>query len=98
MIEPARIPAFFEPLRATVATGIPPGICKIDRMESQPSMALEYFTGTPRTGRVVSEATTRGRCAAPPAPAMMTFRPLPVALLAYPTIRMGVPCADTMVG
>ena len=39
-------------------------------------------TGTPSTGRVVIEAVMPGRCAAPPAPAMITFSPRPAALLA----------------
>ena len=30
----AKIPAFFAPSKATVATGTPPGICKIDILES----------------------------------------------------------------
>ena len=38
-------------------------------------------TGTPSTGRVVMLATMPGRCAAPPAPAMITLRPRAAALL-----------------
>src|ERR1700730_623217 len=41
MIEAARIPAFFAAFKATVATGTPLGICKIDKTESHPSMELE---------------------------------------------------------
>ena len=37
-----------------------------------------------------------GRCAAPPAPAMITSRPRPSAPLAYSAIHAGVRCADTM--
>ena len=33
------------------------------------------WTGTPSTGSGVIEAAMPGRCAAPPAPAMITFRP-----------------------
>lgn len=33
-----------------VATGIPEGICKIDRMLSQPSIELDDLIGTPITG------------------------------------------------
>ena len=36
-----------------------------------------------------------GRCAAPPAPAMMTFRPRPAAVLPYSIMSSGVRCADT---
>jgi len=39
-------------------------------------------TGTPSTGSRVIDAHMPGRCAAPPAPAMMTFRPRPTALVA----------------
>ena len=42
----ARIPAFFAPFNATVATGTPPGICKIDKTESQPSIELDDLIGT----------------------------------------------------
>ena len=35
--------------------------------------------GTPSTGSEVIDAVIPGRCAAPPAPAMMTFRPRPLA-------------------
>ena len=41
----ARSPAFLAPFNATVATGIPPGICKIDKIESQPSIEFEDFKG-----------------------------------------------------
>src|SRR5258708_725157 len=58
----ARIPAFLAPLRATVATGTPLGICRIDNTESQPSIELDDLTGTPITGNDVSEATIPGRC------------------------------------
>src|SRR5262245_38900144 len=36
-----------------------------------------------------------GRCAAPPAPAMITSRPRLAAELAYSAIHAGVRCADT---
>ena len=48
------------------------------------------------TGRVVIEATIPGRCAAPPAPAIITLIPSCIALLAYSNILLGVLCADTM--
>ena len=38
--------------------------------------------GTPSTGSSVIEAVMPGRCAAPPAPAMITFSPRFRALLA----------------
>ena len=64
----------------TVATGTPGGICTMDSSESRPFNDL-LSIGTPMTGSVVNAAVTPGRCAAPPAPAMMTRRPRPVALL-----------------
>ena len=67
------MPAFLAPLRATVATGTPPGICSIDKTESQPSMELIDFIGTPMTGRGDNAAIIPGRWAAPPAPAMIAL-------------------------
>ena len=64
-------PALRALLIATVATGIPAGICTIDNSESKPSSVLNE-TGTPITGNEVSDAVMPGRCAAPPAPAMIT--------------------------
>ena len=78
----ARIPAFLAPSNATVATGIPFGICSILKIESHPSIEFEDFTGTPITGSVVSDAVMPGKCAAPPAPAIITFRPLSAAFFA----------------
>src|SRR5690606_17343976 len=66
---------------AKVATGTPFGICTMDRSESRPCRCLDG-TGTPSTGTVVMEATMPGRCAAPPAPAMMARRPSVAADLA----------------
>ena len=45
---------------ATVATGIPAGICTIDNRESIPFRVL-LSTGTPMTGMHVSEAIMPGR-------------------------------------
>ena len=59
-----------------VATGIPEGICKIDRMLSQPSIELDDLIGTPITGTGVWAAITPGRWAAPPAPAIIARIPL----------------------
>ena len=46
-----------------------------------PDSALDS-TGTPNTGSVVIAAVMPGRCAAPPAPAMMTLKPAALAPLA----------------
>ncbi len=67
-------PALRAPPIDTVATGTPAGICTIDSSESRPS-SLASGTGTPITGSGVAEATMPGRCAAPPAPAMITLMP-----------------------
>ena len=58
----------------SVPTGMPPGICTIDSSESMPFSAW-LSTGTPNTGSSVLAATMPGRCAAPPAPAMITCKP-----------------------
>src|ERR1700687_2687069 len=52
--------------------------------------------GTPNTGSSVSDAVMPGRCAAPPAPAMMILKPAALAPLAKANIRSGVRCAETM--
>ena len=67
-------PAFRPPPMATVATGMPLGICTIDSSESKPLKDL-LSIGTPITGSEVKAAVTPGRWAAPPAPAMMTRIP-----------------------
>ena len=59
---------------ASVPTGMPPGICMIESSESLPSSAC-VLIGTPNTGSGVSDAAMPGRCAAPPAPAMITLKP-----------------------
>src|SRR5690348_12177099 len=56
---------------AKVPTGTPFGICTMDSKESTP-FSIVAGTGTPKTGRMVLEATMPGRCAAPPAAAMIT--------------------------
>ena len=48
-------------------------------------------TGTPSTGSVVSDAIMPGRCAAPPAPATMTFRPAAFAVRANSVETIGRP-------
>ncbi len=57
---------------ASVPTGTPAGICTIESRLSWPDSALDS-TGTPNTGSVVNAAVMPGRCAAPPAPAMITL-------------------------
>ena len=79
---------------AKVATGIPAGICTIDSSESMPLSAL-LCTGTPSTGTAVLAASMPGRCAAPPAPAMIARRPRAWALAAYSNSTSGVRCAET---
>ena len=79
---------------ANVATGTPRGICTIDSSESSPRRYLDGI-GTPSTGMTVLEASMPGRCAAPPAPAMMAFRPRSRALSAYANISSGMRCADS---
>ena len=66
---------------ATLATGMPFGICTIDSNASSPPNGVTLI-GTPITGSGVSEAAMPGRCAAPPAPAMITCKRLASALLA----------------
>ena len=53
--------------------------------------------GTPITGKGVKEATMPGKCAAPPAPAMITLVPFLWAFLEKSNRRPGVLCAETMV-
>ena len=79
---------------AKVPTGTPFGICMIDNRESSP---LRTFvrTGTPSTGSSVFVATIPGRCAAPPAPAMITCSPRDSAAEAYSKSQSGVRCAET---
>ena len=66
---------------ADVATGTPLGICTMLCSESTPFKCL-LATGTPKTGTVVFAASMPGRCAAPPAPAMMATKPRDDALSA----------------
>mmetsp|Transcript_8662 Transcript_8662/g.22841 ORF Transcript_8662/g.22841 Transcript_8662/m.22841 type:complete len:255 (-) Transcript_8662:748-1512(-) len=95
-IRTASKPAFAALPIATVATGTPRGICTMDSSESLPESA-EDFTGTPITGRGVIAATIPGRCAAPPAPAMIARKPRCSAVAEYSYRRWGVRWADTMV-
>src|ERR1700761_6901473 len=79
---------------ANVATGTPFGICTIECSESTPFRYL-LATGTPSTGTVVFAASMPGRCAAPPAPAMIARRPRSRALCAYANISSGIRWAET---
>ena len=87
----AKSAAFVAPASpmAKVAVGIPAGIWTIERRESIPFKHLD-LTGTPKTGMVVMEAVIPGKCAAPPAPAIMHFKPLDSAVFAYSKRRSGV--------
>ena len=51
-------------------------------MESHPSIEFLDLIGTPITGTVVIDAIIPGRCAAPPAPAIITLTPFFLALCA----------------
>src|SRR5688572_3448450 len=66
----------------------------MERSESSPCSAFDS-TGTPSTGRRVFDEVMPGRCAAPPAPAMITCRPRASAASAYAKSLSGVRCADT---
>ena len=59
---------------ARVPTGTPAGIWTIDSRLSMPFRLCDS-TGTPSTGSGVQAAHMPGRCAAPPAPAMITRSP-----------------------
>lgn len=60
-----RIPAFVALSMATVATGIPFGICTVEYKASKPDIALPDKGTTPTTGNVVCADTTPARCADP---------------------------------
>ena len=55
-----------------------------------------FSPGTPKTGRGVSDATMPGRCAAPPALPIITWRPRSLAVFAYSNMRSGVRWAETI--
>ena len=79
---------------ANVATGTPAGICTMLSRASMPLSGVAT-TGTPSTGTSVFAASIPGRCAAPPAPAMIARSPRGNALSAYSKSQSGVRCADT---
>src|SRR5258706_9055238 len=95
-IAAANSAAFLAPATpmAKAATGMPLGIWAIDSSESMPFRALDW-TGTPSRGTDVLAAFVPAKCAAPPAPAMMAFRPRSRAVAAYSNSRSGVRWADT---
>jgi hypothetical protein len=74
--------------------GTPPGIWAMDRRASCPCNVVAGI-GTPSTGTRVLAATIPGRCAAPPAAAMITLRPRASAVVAYSNIQSGVRWAET---
>ena len=73
---------------------MPLGICTIDNNESMPLKYLDG-TGTPNIGTMVLAASMPGKCAAPPAPAIIALSPRDSALAAYSNSKSGVRCADT---
>ena len=77
---------------ATVATGMPEGICTVESSASMPPRSGD-FMGTPITGRQVCAAMTPARCAALPAKAMMTPKPSSRAEEANAAVLSGVRCA-----
>src|SRR5262245_52143463 len=94
-IRAASAAAFFAPSTPTHATGTPGGICTIDSSASRPSSTLfDDRSGTPMTGRSVCAATTPGRAAARPAPAINTRRPRSRAVRAYSATASGVRWAE----
>ena len=93
MICAASTPALRAPPIATVATGIPGGICTTASSASSPCSAPPA-SGTPMTGLVVKLATTPGRCAAIPAPAMNTAAPSRSASAMTCLVRSGERCAE----
>src|SRR3989338_9771310 len=50
--------------------------------------------GTPNTGTIVFAASMPGKCAAPPAPAIIAFNPFFSAFSAYENNKSGVRCAE----
>ena len=79
---------------ASVPTGTPRGIWTIDNSASAPPSVVDG-TGTPSTGRIVLAATTPGRCAAPPAPAISTSIPRCSAVCDHSSTASGVRCAES---
>src|SRR5581483_7877193 len=93
-IRAAKSAALTAPPMAIVATGTPGGICAIESSESMPCSAFDC-TGTPITGSSVLAAVMPGKCAAPPAAAMIARMPRFAADSAYANISSGMRCAET---
>src|SRR5438045_2621573 len=74
---------------ARVPTGTPLGIWTMESNESTPLSKVAGI-GTPSTGNIVLDATMPGKCAAPPAAAIITCSPRDSALVAYSNIQSGV--------
>src|SRR5436190_2671059 len=79
---------------AKVATGMPFGICTVERSESRPCRCFDGI-GTPSTGSVACAATTPARCAAPPGGAMIAFMPFLSAFVALPATPGALRWPDT---
>ena len=65
------------------------------RVNENGKTEMDDLQGTPITGSVVCAATTPGRCAAPPAPAIITFIPLLIAFFANAETSSGTRCAES---
>ena len=70
------------------ATGTPGGICTVAISASKPDRG-ELSIGMPITGKAVTAAAVPARCAAPPAPAMISFNPRSFAEATYSWVRRG---------
>ena len=84
--------ALAPPSMATEATGMPEGICTVESRASSPPRS-DPLIGTPMTGRAVFAAMTPARCAALPAKATITPKPLSAAVFANSAVLSGVLCA-----
>ena len=78
---------------ANVPTGMPPGICTVASRASRPWRG-ELSMGTPSTDSRVCAAVTPARCAAPPAPQMITSMPRASAVSVNASRRSGVRWAE----
>ena len=79
---------------ARVPTGTPPGIWTMERRLSRPVSALIHRHAEHRKRR--QRSGHAGRCAAPPAPAMIDLEAHSLRALAKATMRSGVRCAETI--
>ena len=81
------------PSMATVATGMPEGICTVDSSASRPPSCSDLM-GIPITGRVVPAAMAPARWAAIPAAAMITPKPFSFAVVLNSLASTGVRWAE----